>query len=149
MATARAFRSGNICIYIRRRRPPAVFARFRQLLPREAVLSVITHRELVDGAESQFGERAKRQPAELAGLPGVMSLPPRVAERYGRAGAEGQMIGNTDLWITAHARAAGLILATNNERKSRRIEELEIPELRGLTETAGVPRFSSLHRLMS
>ena len=32
----------NICIYIRRRRPPAVLERFRQLQPGEAVLSVIT-----------------------------------------------------------------------------------------------------------
>jgi tRNA(fMet)-specific endonuclease VapC len=36
------------------------------------------------------------------------------------------MIGNNDLWIAAHASAAGLILVTNNEREFRRIQGLEI-----------------------
>jgi tRNA(fMet)-specific endonuclease VapC len=40
--------------------------------------------------------------------------------------AEGGMIGNNDLWIAAHARTAGLILVTNNEREFRRIQGLEI-----------------------
>jgi hypothetical protein len=36
------------------------------------------------------------------------------------------MIGNNDLWIAAHAKAAELILVTNNEREFRRIHGLEI-----------------------
>ncbi len=121
----------NICIYIRRRRPPAVLERFRQLQPGEAVLSVITYGELVYGAEkSQFREQARKQLAELAGLLPVRELPSRAGEFYGsiRAtlAAEGSMIGNNDLWIAAHAKAAGLILITNNEREFRRIQGLEI-----------------------
>src|SRR6266436_43297 len=103
----------NICIYIRRRRPPAVLERFRKLKPGEAALSVITYGELVYGAEkSQFREPARKQLAELAGLLPVMELPSRAGEFYGsiRAtlAAEGSMIGNNDLWIAAHASAAGL-----------------------------------------
>ena len=121
----------NICNYIRRQRPPAVLARFRQLQLGEAVLSVITYGELVYGAEkSQFREQARRQLAELAALLPVMELPMRAGEFYGsiRAAlaAEGGMIGNNDLWIAAHARTAGLILVTNNEREFRRIQGLEI-----------------------
>ena len=128
---ARFLLDTNICIYIRRRRPPAVLERFRQLTPGEAVLSVITYGELVYGAEkSQFREQARRQLAELAGLLPIMELPMRAGEFYGsiRAAlaAEGGMIGNNDLWIAAHAAAAGLILVTNNEREFRRIEGLEI-----------------------
>jgi len=128
---ARFLLDTNICIYIRRRRPPAVLERFRQLTPGEAVLSVITYGELVYGAEkSQFREQARRQLAELAGLLPIMELPVRAGEFYGsiRAAlaAEGGMIGNNDLWIAAHAAAAGLILVTNNEREFRRIEGLEI-----------------------
>jgi tRNA(fMet)-specific endonuclease VapC len=128
---ARFLLDTNICIYIRRQRPPAVLARFRQLQPGEAVLSVITYGELVYGAEkSQFREHAHRQLAELAALLPVMELPMRVGEFYGsiRAAlaAEGGMIGNNDLWIAAHARTAGLILVTNNEREFRRIQGLEI-----------------------
>jgi len=128
---ARFLLDANICIYIRRRRPPAVLERFRQLEPGEAVLSVITYGELVYGADkSQFREQARRQLAELAGLLPVMELPMRAGEFYGsiRAAlaAEGDMIGNNDLWTAAHARTAGLILVTNNEREFRRIQGLEI-----------------------
>jgi tRNA(fMet)-specific endonuclease VapC len=128
---ARFLLDATICIYIRRRRPAAVLARFRQLKPGEAVLSVITYGELACGAEkSQFRERAHRQLAELAGLLPVLELPSRAGEFYGsiRAAlaAEGGMIGNNDLWIAAHAKAAGLVLVTNNEREFRRIDGLEI-----------------------
>lgn len=128
---ARFLLDTNICIYIQWRRPTAVLGRFRQLTPGEAVLSVITYGELVYGAEkSQFREQALRQLAELTGLLPVMELPSRAGEFYGsiRAGlaTEGGIIGNSDLWIAAHARAAGLILVTNNERAFRRIQGLEI-----------------------
>ena len=128
---ARFLLDTNICIYIRRRRPPAVLERFRQLTPGEAVLSVITYGELVYGAEkSQFREQGLRQLAELAGLLPVTELPMRAGEFYGsiRAilAAEGSMIGNNDLWIAAHAKAAGFILVTNNEHEFRRIQGLEI-----------------------
>jgi tRNA(fMet)-specific endonuclease VapC len=36
------------------------------------------------------------------------------------------MIGGNDLWIAAHARAAGLVLVTNNEGEFRRISGLKI-----------------------
>ena len=128
---ARFLLDTNICIHIRRRRPPAVLARFQQLKPGEAVLSVITYGELVYGAEkSQFREQASRQLAELASLLPVMELPFRAGEFYGsiRAGleAEGCTIGNIDLWIAAHAKAASLILVTNNEREFRRVQGLDI-----------------------
>jgi tRNA(fMet)-specific endonuclease VapC len=59
-----------------------------------------------------------------------MALPKRAGEFYGsiraRLAAEGALIGNNDLWIAAHALAAGLILVTNNEREFRRVEGLEI-----------------------
>jgi len=128
---ARFLLDTNICIYIRRRRPPAVLARFRQLKAGEAVLSVITYGELAYGAEkSEFREQARRQLAELAGLLPVLELPSRAGEFYAsiRAAltARGELVGNNDLWIAAHAKAAGLILVTNNEREFRRIDGLEI-----------------------
>jgi len=59
-----------------------------------------------------------------------MAVPLRAGEFYGsiRAAleAKGDMIGNNDLWIAAHAKAAGLILVTNNEREFRRVQGLEI-----------------------
>jgi tRNA(fMet)-specific endonuclease VapC len=36
------------------------------------------------------------------------------------------MIGNTDLWIAAHAKAARLTLVTNNEREFRHVPALKV-----------------------
>jgi tRNA(fMet)-specific endonuclease VapC len=126
---ARFLLDTNICIYIRQQRPPAVLERFQQLKSGEAVLSVITYSELIYGAEKrQFREQASRQLAELAGLLPVMALPSRAGQNYGaiRAAleAKGEMIGNNDLWIAAHAKAADLILVTTNEREFHRVQGL-------------------------
>jgi tRNA(fMet)-specific endonuclease VapC len=128
---ARFLLDTNICIHIRRQQPAGVLARFQRLKPGEAVLSVITYGELTYGmAKSRFREQAAKQLAELAGLLPVMELPLRAGELYGgiRAAleAKGETIGNNDLWIAAHARAAGLTLVTNNEREFQRIAGLRI-----------------------
>ncbi|PYT70245.1 MAG: VapC toxin family PIN domain ribonuclease, partial [Acidobacteria bacterium] len=49
--SARYMLDTNICIYLRRNRPPEVTARFRQMQHGDAVLSVITYGELLYGAE--------------------------------------------------------------------------------------------------
>ena len=128
---ARFLLDTNICIHIRRRRPPEVLARFQRLRPGEAVISVITYGELIYGVQkSQFREQATKQLAELAALLPVIELPFQAGQFYGaiRAGleAKGEMIGNNDLWISAHAKAAGLTLVTNNEREFRRVSGLKI-----------------------
>jgi tRNA(fMet)-specific endonuclease VapC len=128
---ARFILDTNICIYIRQRRPPEVLARFQRLKPGEAALSVITYGELLYGAEkSEFREQATRQLTELVGLVPVMELPPAAGQCYGTIRAtletKGETICNNDLWIAAHAKAAGLILVTNNEREFRRIAGLKV-----------------------
>jgi tRNA(fMet)-specific endonuclease VapC len=128
---ARYLLDTNICIHIRRHRPPAVLARFQRLKPGEAAISVITYGELVYGAEkSQYRTQALRQLQELAGAMPVMTLPQEAGATYGaiRAALEisGEIIGNNDLWIAAHAKAAGLTLVTDNEREFRRVVGLKI-----------------------
>jgi tRNA(fMet)-specific endonuclease VapC len=121
----------NICIHIRQRRPPSVLARFNKLQPGEAALSVITFGELLYGAEkSQRRADALQLLAELATLIPVLPLPLEAAHLYGtiRASLEtrGEVIGNNDLWIAAHAKAEGLTLVTNNEREFKRIAGLKV-----------------------
>jgi tRNA(fMet)-specific endonuclease VapC len=128
---ARFLLDTNICIHIRRRRPPEVLARFQRLKPGEAVLSVITYGELVYGVEkSQFREQAAKQLSELVGLLPVMEIPLEAGRFYGAMRAtleaKGEMIGNNDLWIAAHAKAAGLTLVTSNEREFQRVQGLTI-----------------------
>jgi tRNA(fMet)-specific endonuclease VapC len=121
----------NICIYIRQQRPEQVLRRFRRLRPGEASLSVITYGELLYGA-MKSGQRvvALERLHELVNLLPALSLPDKAAEAYGTIRAElesrGEMIGNNDLWIAAHAVAAGLTLVTNNENEFRRVRGLKV-----------------------
>jgi tRNA(fMet)-specific endonuclease VapC len=53
-----------------------------------------------------------------------------VAKAYGTIrrdlAARGEVIGNNDLWIAAHAKSLGLTLVTNNESEFRRVDDLNI-----------------------
>jgi tRNA(fMet)-specific endonuclease VapC len=121
----------SICIFIRQKRPEEVLHRFRKLRPGEAVLSVITYGELLYGAaKSQHRSAALTRLRELVNLMPATALPESAAEAYGTIRAElestGEMIGNNDLWIAAHALAAGLTLVTNNEKEFRRVRGLKM-----------------------
>lgn len=121
----------NICIYIRQKRPEEVLRRFRKLRLGEAALSVITYGELLYGAaKSKHRNAALEQLRELFYFLPALPLPEGAAETYGVLRAEleskGEMIGNNDLWIAAHALAVGLTLVTNNEKEFRRVHGLRV-----------------------
>jgi tRNA(fMet)-specific endonuclease VapC len=122
----------NICIYVRRRRPPEVRARFSRLGAGEAALSVITYGELMHGAAKlhPVPPRAAEQIQEFLDLIEVLPLPVEAGRTYGKIRtyleSKGQVIGNNDLWIAAHAISADLIVVTNNEREFRRVPDLKI-----------------------
>ncbi len=129
--TARYMLDTDICIYISKRRPPEVKARFVRLELGQMVMSAITYGELYYGA-SKSNQRAKAL-AELAttvrGIP-VENLTSEVSEAYGiiRASLEkqGRVIGSNDLWIAAHAMALDVTLATNNDREFLRVTGLSV-----------------------
>jgi len=142
---ARYLLDTNICIDIARERPPQVRQRFEKLSPGEAVISVITWGELRYGAEkSAYRESVVQSLDEFAALVPVQPLPKTAGQGYGviRAALEagGTPIGNNDLWIAAHAVAAGLTLITNNEREFRRVQDLKVENwVASSGETAGDP----------
>lgn len=128
---ARYLLDTNICIYIRQRKPDEVLRRFHKLRPGEAALSVITYGELLYGAaKSAQRAVALERLRELVHFLPALALPERAAETYGAIRAQleskGEMIGNNDLWIAAHALASGLTLVTNNEKEFRRVRGLKI-----------------------
>ena len=129
--SARFLLDTNICIYLKQNRSQEVVERFRRLQPGEAAVSVITYGELAYGAErSQQRAQALESLAQLASLLPVLPLPEDAGGAYGaiRATLEarGEKIGGNDLWIAAHARSAGLILVTNNEREFKRVSGLKM-----------------------
>jgi len=121
----------NICIYIAKHNPSAVRERFAKHSASELAMSVVTLGELRFGAEkSAARERAMQTIEQLVQLIEVCDLSPAVAEHYGDIRAElqrtGQIIGNNDLWIAAHARAHGWILVSNNTREFGRVRGLRV-----------------------
>ncbi|NSL56527.1 type II toxin-antitoxin system tRNA(fMet)-specific endonuclease VapC [Uliginosibacterium aquaticum] len=129
--SARYLLDTNICIYIAKHNPPEVRERFARHAARELAMSVVTLGELRFGAEkSQSRERALSSIQTLISLITVAPLPEAAGEHYGQIRAalqaSGQIIGNNDLWLAAHARAEGWILVTNNEREFVRVPGLQV-----------------------
>lgn len=121
----------NICIYIAKYNPASVRERFQQYSANELAMSVITLGELRFGAEkSQSKARAMTVIDDLASLITIEELSENVADHYGdiRASLQqsGQLIGNNDLWLAAHARSQGWVLVTNNEREFLRVDGLMV-----------------------
>lgn len=127
-------------IYLRKRRPPQVIARFSQLCKGDIVMSMITYGELYNGAlKSREAPAALHNLQRLTEYIPVQALTTQVAQHYGiiRSALEqqGQIIGGNDLWIAAHALSLDLTLVTNNTREFQRIPQLCIENW--LDETAG------------
>ena len=120
----------NICIHIRRARPPPVLERFRSLRPGEVVMSLVTQGELLFGLEkirdTPGFDAAKQAFADLARIIPVVPLEGSAAAQYAAFRAKlqksGLPIGNNDLWIAAHAAALDLTLVTNNTREFDRLK---------------------------
>jgi tRNA(fMet)-specific endonuclease VapC len=121
----------NICIYIRRERPKSVLERFQVLAPGATAISVVTYGELIYGVrKSSDPEKGTLVLQELIALIPVLPIAVNVAETYGTIrkalAVRGELIGNNDLWIAAHAKSLGLTLVTNNESEFQRMEGLII-----------------------
>lgn len=121
----------DTCIYVSKYRPPEVRRRMDDLPHGSVAMSVVTFGELMLGAElSQQRERVIEILEDMARAVPVLSVSRRAAEHYAqiRAGLKrsGQMIGDNDLWIAAHALAEDLVLVTNNTREFSRVPDLRI-----------------------
>lgn len=111
----------DICSYLIRGTSARLDERIRQQEPGALCMSVVTRAELLYGVRRKPGS-ARLERLVSAFLERVPSLTwsDDCAAHYAdiRAALErrGQSIGNLDLMIAAHARAAGLVLVSNNER---------------------------------
>jgi tRNA(fMet)-specific endonuclease VapC len=127
--TVRYLLDTNICIYISKKRPLAVYQRLSELSIGDVGMSLITFGELRFGAEkSQHQEIALEKLEQLMRYIPLIIPTQETAEKYGiiRSFLEknGQPIGNNDLWIAAHALSINTILVTNNTR-----EFIKVPDL--------------------
>lgn len=121
----------NICIYIIKKKPSAVFEKFEQLPIGSVAMSLVTYGELEYGAlRSHHSEKALSVLEELANYIPVLPAGVAVAKEYASIRADlaskGIPIGNNDLWIAAHARSLGHILVSNNIKEFERVENLQL-----------------------
>ena len=121
----------NICIYLIKKSPQKVFARFRQLSVGEVGLSVITYAELEYGvSRSHDPARNRIALSEFLAPLEMLDFPVQAAPLYGTLRASlvrsGRMIGPLDLLIAAHALHLGATLITNNLKEFSRVPDLKI-----------------------
>jgi tRNA(fMet)-specific endonuclease VapC len=118
----------NIVIYTIKKRPEQVRRIFKKHKD-QMCISAITLGELVFGAE--HSQQVERNLADIEGMVARLEVLPfndKAAYHFGRIRAElyrtGQPIGPYDMMIASHARASGLILATNNVKEFERVPGL-------------------------
>ena len=121
----------NICIYIIKKKPEIVLEKFKGFPLGSIGISTITLAEL------QFGIRKSSNPEKNLSALNQFIIPLEIIDfdynatlEYGLIRAEleknGTPIGPLDTLIGAHAKSAGLVLVTNNEKEFRRIQNLKI-----------------------
>jgi tRNA(fMet)-specific endonuclease VapC len=120
----------NICVYVIRQRPEAVYRRLSEAEGEIVALSLVTAFELEIGALRAQGRRYSKAVRLFLGEFPVLPLEDSAREAYGRlrTGLErrGEVIGAHDMLIAAHAMALGATLVTNNEKEFRRVRGLRI-----------------------
>ena len=121
----------NICIYLSKQQHPALIRRFESLAENDVAMSVITFGELQFGAQkSQRPKQVLQALDKLSLAIPVLAMTQQTSQHYGEIRAylqkSGTQIGNNDLWIAAHAKAAGLILVTNNLHEFERVPDLKL-----------------------
>jgi len=131
VVAARYLLDTNILIYVLSGRYPELRTRLDRFAPGRVATSVVVCGELHFGiAKSKRREDAMERLDALLDLIPALPLPSSAAEHYGdiRAtlAARGKPIGANDLWIAAHARAAGLTLVTNNVGEFERVAGLKL-----------------------
>jgi tRNA(fMet)-specific endonuclease VapC len=120
----------NIVIYVLKRRPKEVLEIFNRNASRMAISS-ITISELIYGAEkSPNMDKNLEAIEEFVSHLDVLPYDAKASQHYGQIKAalekRGEIIGENDIHIAAHATSHGLILVTNNLREFKRVPNLAL-----------------------
>ncbi|MDJ0601497.1 MAG: type II toxin-antitoxin system VapC family toxin [Crocosphaera sp.] len=121
----------NICIYIIKQKPLAVWQRFQRLPPQEIGISSITVAELKYGVyKSQYPQKNEAALNQFLSPLQIVTFDAVTADCYGKIRADlerkGQVIGTMDMLIAAHALANDVIIVTNNTQEFSRIPSLKL-----------------------
>ncbi len=121
----------NICIYLLKRKRPAVLRQVRAKPPGDIAISAITLAELEYGVtRSHYPDRNRVALLRFLHPFAILDFDARAAFEYGRIRASLESmrkpIGPMDLLLAAQAKSRDLILVTNNEEEFKRVEGLRV-----------------------
>ena len=121
----------NICIYVLKNRTDKLKHKFKAT--KNIYISSVTYAELCFGIENGESLLKKQRWKELNLFTQKLIIEPfeeEAAKDYGLIRAtlkkQGNLIGNNDLLIAAHARSLNMILVTNNTAEFQRVSNLNI-----------------------
>ena len=120
----------NIVIYVLKRRPKELLEIFNTNASRMAISS-ITLSELIYGAEKSLNvDKNLEAIEEFVSHLDVLPYEAKASQHYGQIKAalekKGEIMGENDIHIAAHAISQGLILVTNNLREFKRVPNLAL-----------------------
>ena len=121
----------NICIYLIKKRPPSVIAKFNEHSVGDIGVSSLLVAELAYGVQKSQRRTQNREALLQFLSPLVISeFDANAAFSYGKIRAElesqGTPIGSLDTLIAGHAVSLEVTLVTNNEREFSRVPDLVI-----------------------
>ena len=121
----------NICIYIIKQKPQAVFEKFFTLLVGSVGISSVTLAELNYGIAKSLNPAKNSEALDKFLTPiAIVDFDSKAANEYGEIRAilekSGTPIGPLDFLIAAHARSLNLTLVTNNTSEFQRVPNLKI-----------------------
>lgn len=124
----------NIVSYFLRQSSTHLTQRILNSRPDDLAISVLSLGELHYGLNRLGATRRAALLSDqleiLLQVVRVEALPPAAGLHYGalrtQLEAEGAPIGGNDLWIAAHALAAGMTLVTHNMREFKRVSTLKL-----------------------
>lgn len=120
----------NIVIYVLKRRPVKILEVFNTNASRMAISS-ITLSELIYGAEKSANvDKNLEAIEEFISHLDVLPYDAKASQHYGQIKAvlekKGEIIGENDIHIAAHAISHVLILVTNNLKEFKRVPNLAL-----------------------
>jgi len=120
----------NIIIYVLKRRPKEVLEIFNRNASRMAISSITLSELIYEAEKSPNMDKNLEAIEEFVSHLDVLPYDAKASQHYGQIKAalekRGEIIGENDIHIAAHAISQGLILVTNNLREFKRVPNLAL-----------------------
>ena len=120
----------NIVIYVLKRRPKEVLEIFNRNASRMAISSITLSELIYEAEKSSNVDKNLEATEEFVSHLDVLPYDAKASQHYGQIKAalekRGEIIGENDIHIAAHAISQGLILVTNNLREFKRVPNLAL-----------------------